>query len=123
MKYHAITIGPIYQTFRNARQTREVWAASFLFSYLAKGIIVRTCLPDFNKESDNETSKEDKKNTAIFLKKIRLQSLRKKMILSYQILVTYNYLNLKLALVYFRIELFSKANYSVPKTSRILSMQ
>ncbi len=46
--YLAITIGPIYQTFRNARQTREVWAASFLFSYLAKGIITRLCLHTYS---------------------------------------------------------------------------
>ncbi|MBU1821740.1 MAG: hypothetical protein KKG00_09565, partial [Bacteroidetes bacterium] len=45
--YHATTLGPIYQTFRNARRTREVWAASYLFSYLAKGIIIRSCLPNF----------------------------------------------------------------------------
>ncbi|MFD2520357.1 Cas10/Cmr2 second palm domain-containing protein [Emticicia soli] len=61
MKYIAITIGPIYQTFRNARQTREVWAASFLFSYLAKGIIVRTCLSDFTKADYSNLTEEEKK--------------------------------------------------------------
>lgn len=39
--YLAITIGPIYQTFRTARHTREVWGASYLFSYIARGIILK----------------------------------------------------------------------------------
>ncbi len=39
--YLAFTIGPIYQTFRNARHTREVWGASYLFSYITKGIILK----------------------------------------------------------------------------------
>jgi CRISPR-associated protein Cmr2 len=38
-KYIAITIGPIYQTFRQVRKTRELWAASYLFSFLSKRII------------------------------------------------------------------------------------
>ncbi len=39
--YLAITIGPIYQTFSIARHTREVWGASYIFSYIAKGIILK----------------------------------------------------------------------------------
>lgn len=39
--YLAITIGPIYQTFMNARHTREVWGASYMFSYIAKGLILK----------------------------------------------------------------------------------
>ena len=39
--YLAITLGPIYQTFMNARHTREVWGASYIFSYIAKGLILK----------------------------------------------------------------------------------
>ena len=39
MKYTAITLGPIYKTFNYAKKTRELWAASYLFSYLMKNII------------------------------------------------------------------------------------
>lgn len=38
-KYLAITIGPIYQTFLQVRKTRELWGASYLFSFIAKRII------------------------------------------------------------------------------------
>lgn len=34
--YTAITIGPIYKIFSRAKRTREFWAASYLFSLLAK---------------------------------------------------------------------------------------
>ncbi|MCL4517861.1 MAG: type III-B CRISPR-associated protein Cas10/Cmr2 [Thaumarchaeota archaeon] len=37
--YTALTIGPIYKTLGNARHTRELWAASYTFSYLMKEII------------------------------------------------------------------------------------
>ncbi len=40
-KYIAFTLGPIYQTFQNTRHTREFWAASYIFSYIAKGIILK----------------------------------------------------------------------------------
>ena len=43
MKYLGITLGPIYETFRSVRHTREVWAASYLFSYIAKRIIEKLC--------------------------------------------------------------------------------
>jgi len=36
--YIAITIGPIYKTFQSVRHTRELWAASFCFSYLMRNI-------------------------------------------------------------------------------------
>lgn len=39
MTYLALTIGPIYKTFLNVRKTRELWAASFMFSFLMKNII------------------------------------------------------------------------------------
>lgn len=37
--YTALTIGPIYKTIANARRTRELWAASYTFSYLMKQIL------------------------------------------------------------------------------------
>lgn len=40
-KYIAFTIGPIYRTFQNFRHTREVWAASYFFSYIARGLILK----------------------------------------------------------------------------------
>ncbi len=39
--YLAFTIGPIYQTMAGARYTRELWASSYLFSYLVKVICQR----------------------------------------------------------------------------------
>lgn len=39
MKYTAINIGPIIPTFAMVRKPRELWAASFMFSYLMKCII------------------------------------------------------------------------------------
>jgi CRISPR-associated protein Cmr2 len=37
-KYLALTIGPIHKTIAKARHTRELWAASYTFSYLMKEI-------------------------------------------------------------------------------------
>jgi CRISPR-associated protein Cmr2 len=37
-KYLALTIGPMDNTFAKARHTRELWAASYTFSYLMKKI-------------------------------------------------------------------------------------
>lgn len=39
MKYSAINIGPIIKTLGMARKPRELWAASYMFSYLMKCII------------------------------------------------------------------------------------
>ena len=39
MKYTAINIGPIFQTFSMVRKPKELWAASYMFSYLMKCII------------------------------------------------------------------------------------
>lgn len=39
MKYTAINIGPILDTFTMAKRPRELWNASYLFSYLAECII------------------------------------------------------------------------------------
>lgn len=37
--YIALTIGPIYKTFQQVRKTRELWAASYIFSLLSQKII------------------------------------------------------------------------------------
>jgi CRISPR-associated protein Cmr2 len=39
--YTGITIGPIYKTLLKARKTRELWAASYLFSYLMKQLLIK----------------------------------------------------------------------------------
>ena len=38
-KYIGITIGPIYDTIHKAEKTREIWGASYLFSYIAKELV------------------------------------------------------------------------------------
>ena len=38
-QYLAITIGPIIRTLTQAKKTRELWGASFTFSYISRGII------------------------------------------------------------------------------------
>ncbi|HUM51392.1 MAG TPA: type III-B CRISPR-associated protein Cas10/Cmr2 [Chitinophagales bacterium] len=39
--YLAITIGPIYKTFAEAKRTRAVWAASYFFSWFMRNILDR----------------------------------------------------------------------------------
>ena len=41
MTYIALTIGPIYKTLSSAKKTRELWGASYLFSYVMKQIILQ----------------------------------------------------------------------------------
>ena len=36
--YIALTLGPIYRTLQTARSTKELWAASYLFSYITEKI-------------------------------------------------------------------------------------
>ena len=38
-KYIALTTGPILKTLQNARSTKELWAASYLFSYLMRLLV------------------------------------------------------------------------------------
>ncbi len=40
--YFALTIGPIYGTFAQAKKTRAVWAASYFFSWFIKETLART---------------------------------------------------------------------------------
>lgn len=37
--YFALTIGPIYKTIGKGEKTREIWAASYLFSYLCRELL------------------------------------------------------------------------------------
>jgi CRISPR-associated protein Cmr2 len=39
MNYVGLTIGPIYKTLQNSKKPNELWAASFVFSYIMKQII------------------------------------------------------------------------------------
>lgn len=39
MKYIALTIGPIYKTLKNAKKPKELFASSYIFSYIMKQII------------------------------------------------------------------------------------
>ena len=38
-KYIGLTIGPIYKTLQHAKKTRELWAGSYIFSYIMKRLI------------------------------------------------------------------------------------
>lgn len=38
-KYIGLTIGPLFKTFSSVKHTREIWGASYLFSYIMKKII------------------------------------------------------------------------------------
>jgi len=40
-KYIGLTIGPIYKTLQNAKKTRELWAGSYIFSYIMKKLVRR----------------------------------------------------------------------------------
>lgn len=37
--YHAFTIGPLFRTITRVRKTRELWAASYMFSFLMRSIL------------------------------------------------------------------------------------
>jgi CRISPR-associated protein Cmr2 len=39
MKYIALTIGPIYKTLKNAKKPKELFASSYMFSYIMREII------------------------------------------------------------------------------------
>ena len=68
MKYTALTIGPIYNTINRARATRELWAASYLFSrQIMKRIIDKLpeevreniIIPYVSKENNNDENCEN----------------------------------------------------------------
>ena len=39
MSYIALTIGPIYKTLKDSKKPKELWSASYIFSYIMKQII------------------------------------------------------------------------------------
>jgi CRISPR-associated protein Cmr2 len=45
--YTAITIGPIIETMSKAQKTRELWAASYFFSYLMREITKKLKVAEF----------------------------------------------------------------------------
>ena len=51
MKYIGLTIGPIDKTLALARKTRELWGASYLFSYMMKEIIKNLLENGINQEN------------------------------------------------------------------------
>jgi CRISPR-associated protein Cmr2 len=51
MRYIGLTIGPIDKTLAAARKTRELWGASYLFSYMMKEIIDGLLEKGINKEN------------------------------------------------------------------------
>ncbi|BAQ13950.1 putative CRISPR-associated protein [Clostridium botulinum] len=60
--YIGLTIGPIVETISNAKQTGELWARSYLFSYIMKNIIKTLIVKDrkFNKEKNQNKKLEDR---------------------------------------------------------------
>jgi len=46
-KYIGITIGPIFDTINKAQKTREIWGASYLFSYICKEILKKIKVSDY----------------------------------------------------------------------------
>lgn len=63
-KYSAINIGPIIATLGMARKPRELWAASYIFSYLMKCII--ESLPKEKIISPATFGKEEKKGIGLY---------------------------------------------------------
>ena len=51
--YIGITIGPISKAFANVRRTRELWAASFVFSHLMREIILKIGIDGYNDDAFN----------------------------------------------------------------------
>ena len=70
MKYTAISIGPIIKTLAMARKPRELWAASYLFSYLMKCIYTAAEDAEANSDEDNQDF-EDNFTSKVNRRKIR----------------------------------------------------
>lgn len=84
--YLAICIGPVYKTISSVSKTRELWAASFTFSLLSKGIVEAaldkddSCLvspyyinEDNSKDSSNSENENDLPGVGIYPELIFLQ--------------------------------------------------
>lgn len=67
MKYIALTLGPITRTIEMAENTRGLWAASYLFSYLGKKLIepyrernfLLPYIPNQSEEGNKDTDNKD----------------------------------------------------------------
>jgi len=71
MKYIALTIGPIYKTLKSAKSTREIWGASYFFSYVMKSIIQKLLKAgieekDFITPYIDKTKIEEKNGVGLF---------------------------------------------------------
>ena len=66
MKYTAINIGPILQTFSMVRKPRELWAASYMFSYLMKFIIEELAKSGYEIISPAKLSPEADKTIGLY---------------------------------------------------------
>ena len=64
MKYTAINIGPIIKTLGMARKPRELWAASYMFSYLMKCIV--EALPKATIISPSIFTKDEKNGIGLY---------------------------------------------------------
>lgn len=56
--YIGLTIGPIVETIGNAKQTGELWASSYLFSYIMKNIIKTLIVKDREVNKDREQNEK-----------------------------------------------------------------
>ena len=66
MKYTAINIGPILSTFSMVRKPRELWAASYMFSYLMKFIIEELAKSGYEIISPAKLSPEADKTIGLY---------------------------------------------------------
>ncbi|NFN88113.1 type III-B CRISPR-associated protein Cas10/Cmr2 [Clostridium sporogenes] len=57
-RYIGLTIGPITETISNAKQTGELWASSYLFSYIMKNIIKTLIVKDGEINKDREQNEK-----------------------------------------------------------------
>jgi len=64
--YYALTIGPVYETLRRTRETRELWAASYTFSYLVKQFIKELEASGFNVISPFDDKIQNTTGTGLF---------------------------------------------------------
>ena len=65
MSYTALTVGPIYKTLKKAQKTREIWGASYFFSFLMKEIIVKIKAKNKSIEFVTPFVDEDSNKTAL----------------------------------------------------------
>jgi len=66
MTYVALTIGPIYKTLEGAKKPKELFSASYLFSYIMKQIILEFKSRDFVVPYIGESIFEDKIDVGLF---------------------------------------------------------